>query len=273
MRISAYTCIRNGIRLGYPWVEAVLSVLPAVDEYIIIDYFSDDGTYETALTLAKWDNRIRVYQREWPKITTDGSSIGLAQTEGLRLCTGDVCMLVQADEIHHEAPVLDYRRIFRNFYNSQYNGLEFDFRHVIHNFQEEMINPAYTRAIRLVRNMPQIISCHDGFSFWYAEPLIHIPMSKPIFHCGYEFPLNIPAKHLNHRQLYSNMDIYKQAASDAEERLDKAQHNEIDEIFTRTTTKISDLPAILRGLLNKRAYEVRMEYLEGWHLTHALRSA
>ena len=269
MKISAFTCIRNGISLGYPWVEALLSVLPVVDEFLLVDYYSRDGTYAFAKKMESWNSKIRVIQRPWPEVSTDGSSIGLAQTEALHLCSGDLCLLVQADEIHHEDAIKDYPRIFRNFYYSPFNGIEFDFRHVIHNFQEEMVNPAYTRAIRVVRKLPKVISCHDGFSFWYAEPLYYYQMPQPIFHCGYEFPVNIPKKHLNHQQLYKNMAIYQQAASDAEQRLDRAESGDFDEIFTRTETKLKNLPAILRGLIGRTEYTIREEYLQGWAAAHS----
>ena len=35
MKISAFTFLRNGVLLGYPFEESIRSVLPLVDEFVV----------------------------------------------------------------------------------------------------------------------------------------------------------------------------------------------------------------------------------------------
>ena len=44
MKISAFTFIKNGQILGYPFLQSIQSVLPIVDEFIINVGESEDDT-------------------------------------------------------------------------------------------------------------------------------------------------------------------------------------------------------------------------------------
>ena len=44
--VSGLTIIRNGVRLNYPFIEAIRSALPICDEYIVVAGDSDDETLE-----------------------------------------------------------------------------------------------------------------------------------------------------------------------------------------------------------------------------------
>ena len=35
MKVSLFTFLRNGVKLGYPFVESIQSALPLADEYVI----------------------------------------------------------------------------------------------------------------------------------------------------------------------------------------------------------------------------------------------
>ena len=63
MFISGLTIIRNGIRLKYPFLEAIRSALPICDEYVVVVGDSDDQTLEAVAELR--DPKIRVIQSVW----------------------------------------------------------------------------------------------------------------------------------------------------------------------------------------------------------------
>ena len=44
--ISGFTFIRNGVELGYPFIESIQSILPIVDEFVIAVGKSSDDTLE-----------------------------------------------------------------------------------------------------------------------------------------------------------------------------------------------------------------------------------
>ena len=46
MKVSAFTFIKNGQLLGYPFLQSIQSILPIVDEFIINVGQSEDNTLE-----------------------------------------------------------------------------------------------------------------------------------------------------------------------------------------------------------------------------------
>jgi len=53
MRLTGILTIKDGIYLGYPFLEAVLSIMPIVDEFLINDGGSKDGSLEILKKLKK----------------------------------------------------------------------------------------------------------------------------------------------------------------------------------------------------------------------------
>ena len=46
MKLSGFTYIRNGSSLHYPFIESIKSLLPIVDEYVVLVCDSTDDTKE-----------------------------------------------------------------------------------------------------------------------------------------------------------------------------------------------------------------------------------
>ncbi|MBL0703107.1 MAG: glycosyltransferase [Sulfurospirillum sp.] len=63
MSISAFTFIKNGEMLGYPFLESIKSVLPIVDEFVINVGESQDNTLEIIQNLN--EPKIRVIESKW----------------------------------------------------------------------------------------------------------------------------------------------------------------------------------------------------------------
>lgn len=101
MKISGLSFIRNGISLGYPFVEAIRSVLPVVDEMVIVVGDSDDGSREAVEAIN--DARIRIIDSVWhPRIWPKASVLAQQTNLGLMHCTGDWVVYVQGNELFHE---------------------------------------------------------------------------------------------------------------------------------------------------------------------------
>ncbi len=63
MKISGFTIVRNGNYYAYPYKEAILSVLPLCDEFVVNVGISDDGTLEDIKALGSV--KIKIIEREW----------------------------------------------------------------------------------------------------------------------------------------------------------------------------------------------------------------
>ena len=70
--LTGYIPVRNGLSLDYCWIEAARSLLPVVDELILCDSDSTDGTREAIEALSVVEGKIRVMNRPWPDPHKDG---------------------------------------------------------------------------------------------------------------------------------------------------------------------------------------------------------
>ena len=98
MKISGFTFVRNAVKLYYPIVEAITSMLPICDECIVACGDSEDET--TDLVRAIGDDRIRIIETVWdPKYFVHGAINAQQTNVALDRCAGDWCFYVQADEV------------------------------------------------------------------------------------------------------------------------------------------------------------------------------
>jgi hypothetical protein len=95
MKVSGFTIVKNGVLMGYTFVESIKSCLPLVDEMIVGVGRSDDATRE--LVAAIGDPKIRIVDTEWdPSKTQGGLLLSEKTNEALELCQNDWCVYLQA---------------------------------------------------------------------------------------------------------------------------------------------------------------------------------
>lgn len=258
MKVSAFTFIRNGVLLGYPWVEATLSLIDYVDELCFLECYSDDSTLFWMRQIQKrYQEKVRIEQMEWSAITPTGTSIGTTQTYALRLCRADYALLFQADEVWWPQSIKMFRKLLEE---ATANSYSFDFKHCGENYQKNLPahDAAYTRAIRCVKNIPTIRAEHDGWTMCGdIHPSIYVPLPRPIMHVGYENFLPTMRKRINHAKLYPDLADYQRSAKESQDILlsgDIPPHYLLKE-------PAYPIPEILLPLVGKLEYEVRQELL------------
>ena len=108
--VSGLTIIRNGVKLDYPFTEAILSALPICDEFVVVAGDSDDGTLDRLEQLD--DPRIRVIKTRWSPHVVPRMGLLAQQTNiGLGLCSGRWCLYLQSNEVLHEDSLPRLRRL------------------------------------------------------------------------------------------------------------------------------------------------------------------
>lgn len=87
MKISGFTYIRNGFKMGYPFMASIQSLLPVVDELIVVVGDSEDGTREAIVNLM--NDKIIIIDSIWSEekrkngeIFREQSNIGLSKING-----------------------------------------------------------------------------------------------------------------------------------------------------------------------------------------------
>lgn len=111
--ISSYTQTYNCISQDFPFEECITSLLGFSDEVIVVDAYSNDGTWSRLEEMAQNDSRIKLYQGEQNSqgvSTLTQSPKAVARS----YCTMDWCWQMDIDEIVHEK---DYEKI-RNLVNN-----------------------------------------------------------------------------------------------------------------------------------------------------------
>ena len=79
MLISGFSFIRNGVKFDYPFVEAITSILPICDEFVIAVGNSDDATREVITQLN--NPKIRIIDTVWDDNLREGGQILAQQTD------------------------------------------------------------------------------------------------------------------------------------------------------------------------------------------------
>ena len=164
MRVSGFTFCRNIVKLNYPIVESITSILPIVDEYIVNVGDSTDGTLDLVKSIGT--DKIKIIESIWDDRMRQGGRV-LAQQANIALahCTGDWAFYLQADEVMHEDDLPRLVKLMADrLHRSEVLGLMFRYLHFW--YDHYSINPwAYRREVRIVRNNGAVTVVGDGCGF------------------------------------------------------------------------------------------------------------
>jgi glycosyltransferase involved in cell wall biosynthesis len=97
--ISGFTYIHNAIEGGYPIRESVNAVRPFVDEIVVVDCQSTDGTSEILKNL-----NVRIIKGNWG--TRAGETLKHAHAMNIQCCN-EIIIHFEADEVYHEKLILN----------------------------------------------------------------------------------------------------------------------------------------------------------------------
>ena len=101
MLLSGFTFVRNVVRFDYPAVESIRSILPIVDEFIVVVGPDDDGTLDLIRSID--DPKIKIIRSQWnPNVSTGGYVYAQQTNIALFNCMGKWAFYLQADEVVHE---------------------------------------------------------------------------------------------------------------------------------------------------------------------------
>ncbi|MGB3076387.1 MAG: glycosyltransferase family 2 protein [Chitinophagales bacterium] len=168
MKISGFTFIRNGIKLTYPFIESIQSILPVCDEMIVVAGKSDDGTKEALLKLN--DSKIKIIDTVWDDNLRTGGKILAQQTDiGLNAISGDWGFYLQGDEVVHEKELPVIVSTAEKFLNDPLtDGLLFNYYHFYGNYHyisKPKTRGTYPHEVRMVKKNPLIRSFRDAQGF------------------------------------------------------------------------------------------------------------
>jgi hypothetical protein len=165
MKVSAFTFIKNGEILGYPFIQSIQSILPIVDEFVINVGQSEDDTL--ALVKSINDPKIRIIQSTWNDNMHDrGYVYGQQKMIAQFNCTGDWAFYIEGDEVYHEDDLDKIRASMQTHVdNPEVEALVFDFYHFYGNANSYLDSPGWYRSeARIIKNSVRSYA-PDGL-FW-----------------------------------------------------------------------------------------------------------
>ncbi|OIR05083.1 hypothetical protein GALL_128990 [mine drainage metagenome] len=168
MKVSAFTYVRNGLHLDYPFIESIKSVLPVVDEMIVVIGDSHDGSRNAVENIN--DPKIKIVDTIWDDATRSGGKIFAEQANiGMDNCSKDADWLfhIQADEVIHEKDIAAIKNAMEKYLKDEkVEGFLFNFINFFGDYDH--YGPSrrfHQHEIRIVRNRPNIRSYRDSQGF------------------------------------------------------------------------------------------------------------
>lgn len=189
MKVSGVTFIRNAVKFDYPVVESIQSLLPLVDELVVVLGKSEDET--EALITGIQSDKIRIIDSVWDDSVREGGRVlALETNKGLREVSKDTDWIIylQADEVLHEK---DYDQIQKemelNLSNNRVEGLLFEYFHFYGHYQ--YIGDSrrwYPFEVRIVRNLPGLSSYKDAQGFRLNHKKLKVrKIDAAVYHYGW----------------------------------------------------------------------------------------
>jgi len=213
MIVSGFSIARNAVSYGYPIVEAISSILPLCDEFIVNVGTSEDGTLDLVKSMKS--QKIKIMEREWDmSLRKGGQLISVESNHALSQCMGDWCFYIQADEVLHEKYFPVVRSAMECFLsNGKIEALQFRYKHFYgsYDYYQDNNRKWYTKECRVVKRHPNTVSWGDGMDFRHRDgsKLRFKRIDAEIYHYGWvRPPKTMVTKQEAFRRLYvSDADI------------------------------------------------------------------
>lgn len=188
--LSAFTLVRNAVKLNFPIVATIYSVLGVADEVVVNVGKSDDRTHALIASIA--DPRVRIIESDW-HLSRGDDMLAHETQRALDACRGDWAIYIQADEVLHE----DGGRLLREAVaacddDPRVEGLLVNYLHFYGDFHHVATDRRwYRREVRCIRVGADIRPYQGAQGFRVGPELRKIrarPTDAVMFHYGWARP-------------------------------------------------------------------------------------
>lgn len=214
MFISGFTIIKNALLYDYPIVEAIRSLLPIVDEMIVLVGDSADSTRELIASIN--DSKIKIHDSVWDASLRVGGAVLAVETDkALQLVSpkSDWAFYIQADEVVPEKyypTILDACKKYKD--DERIEGLLFKYLHFYGTYQYVGDSRKwYDHEVRIIRPNTNIKSYRDAQGFRLNNRKLHVkPVEAYIYHYGWvKSPKLMKNKIANFEKLWHDDETVK----------------------------------------------------------------
>ncbi len=185
MKISGFTIIKNAVLNDYPVIEAINSILPIVDEMIVLIGDSSDETEQLIRTIES--PKIKIHHSVWDTEKYTGGTVLAAETNKALALTdpeSDWAFYIQADEAVHEKYYNVIKAACEQYKDDEkVEGLLFNYLHFYGTY--DYVGDSrkwYTKEVRIIKNNKSIQSYRDAQGFRVGERKIRVKQIAAYIH-------------------------------------------------------------------------------------------
>ena len=208
MKVSGFSFIKNAIKYDYPIIEAITSILPICDEFVIAVGKSDDDTLNFIKSIQS--PKIKIIETVWDDSLREGGRVLADETnKAFKAIASDSdwAFYIQGDEVFHEkylAPIKEAMLKYKD--DKQVDGLVFDHLNFYGSYDYIADSRHWQKKeIRVIRNDKNIYSFKDAMSFRKGkdEKLNVVYVDACIYHYGWvKTPKAMQEKQLEFQKLW-----------------------------------------------------------------------
>ncbi|MBE9584863.1 glycosyltransferase family 2 protein [Mucilaginibacter sp. JRF] len=193
MKVSGFTFIRNAVANDYPITEAIRSILPICDEFIVVVGQSTDETRQLIANINS--PKVRIIDSVWNDSLKEGGVVFARETDKAYQAISadtDWAFYIQGDEVVHEKYLpLIVKEMEQASHNPAIEGLLFKYLHFYASYDYFGDSRRwYRREIRVIKNLKGIQSYRDAQGFRLNERKIKVKLIDAyIYHYGWAKPL------------------------------------------------------------------------------------
>jgi hypothetical protein len=248
MKVTGFTIIRNAVKFDYPVKEAILSVLPLCDEFIVLHGNSEDETLDLLKSIHS--PKIKIIDSVWNDKLREGGRVLADETnKAFREISKDTdwCFYIQSDEVLHEKFIPVIRNSMEKWKGEKrVEGLVFDYTHFYGSY--DYIGDSrswYKREVRIIRYDEEIYSFRDAQGFQKKGRPLNVKHSGgSIFHYGW-------VKHPKYQQeKQKNFNKFWHDDSWMEKNIEKTDEFDYSKIDSLTLFKETH-PEVMKNRIEK----------------------
>lgn len=256
MKVSGFTIARNAVKFDYPVVEAITSILPLCDEFIVNVGQCDDGTMELIHSINS--PKIKILESVWDDSLREGGKLLAVETNKAfdAVSPGSTwAFYIQADEVLHEKyHSVVSKAMEEHKYNAKVEGLLFNYTHFYGSYDYVGNSRRwYRNEVRVIRNDKQIRSYRDAMGFRKNDEKLYVkPIDASIYHYGWVKP---PKAQQEKQKSFHKMWHDDKAAEKMAGTTDEFDYSQIDslELFKGTH------PAVMQKRINDKNWDFHFD--------------
>ncbi len=248
MTVCGFTFIRNAVKYDYPVVEAISSILPLCDKFIVVAGNSDDNTRNLIERIDP--SKIEIIDSVWDESLRQGGRVLAVETNKAIDALPenyDWAFYIQADEVLHEKFYEPLKLSMQKWKDDKtVDGLLFKYLHFYGSY--DYIGDStnwYRNEIRVIRPDKNIRSFRDAQGFKKNGGLLNVrEANASIYHYGWVKPPDKQQEKQKYfHSLWHNDDWLKKNVQDSIE----FDYSSIDSLSRFTGTH----PAVMQSRIDK----------------------